>query len=158
MTHEVNSPVSLELLLTRLIDAPREKLFRAWTDPALIVQWFTPAPWKTLRAEVDLRPGGSSLIVMQNPEGQEFPSPGVYLEVVKNEKLVFTDAYTRAWEPAEKPFMTGILTFADEDGKTRYTARVRHWRREDYDAHLGMGFHEGWGKATDQLEALVARI
>ncbi|MBL8397356.1 MAG: SRPBCC domain-containing protein [Candidatus Accumulibacter sp.] len=80
MTHEVNSPVSLELLLTRLIDAPREKLFRVWTDPALIIPCFTPAPWNTLRAEVDLQPGGSSLIVMQNPEGQEFPSPGVYLE------------------------------------------------------------------------------
>ncbi len=72
MTHEVNSPVSLKLLLTRLIDAPREKLFRAWTDPALIVQWFTPAPWKTLCAEVDLRPGGSSL--RESPCGKASPS------------------------------------------------------------------------------------
>jgi len=109
---------AFELVLTRLIDAPREKLFRAWTEPALIVQWFTPAPWKTVRAEVDVRAGGNSLIVMQSPEGQEFPNPGVYLEVVKNEKLVFTDAYTRAWIPAEKPFMTGIITFEDEGGKT----------------------------------------
>jgi uncharacterized protein YndB with AHSA1/START domain len=60
--------------------------------------------------------------------------------------------------PSAKPFMTVILTFEDEGGKTRYTARVRHWNKEDYDTHEKMGFHEGWGKATDQLEELVAKI
>ncbi|MBO9377457.1 polyketide cyclase [Sphingomonas histidinilytica] len=147
-----------ELTLTRLIDAPREKLFRCWTDPELIPQWFCPPPWGVSKAEVDLRPGGSSLIVMRGPDGQEMPNPGVYLEVVPNEKLVFTDAFTRAWEPSEKPFMTGILTFADEAGKTRYTAIVRHWTAEDKAQHEAMGFHEGWGIATDQLEALAKRI
>ena len=113
-----------ELVLTRLIDAPREKLFRAWTDP----------------------------------EGNEFPSRGVFLEVVKNERLVFTDAYVRGWEPSEKPFMTGILTFEDVGGKTRYTARVRHWTVADREAHEKMGFHQGWGQCTDQLAALVAKL
>lgn len=147
-----------ELVLTRIIDAPPEKLFRAWTEPALIVQWFTPSPWITVHAETDLRPGGSSLVVMRNPEGQEFPSRGVYLEVVKNEKLVFTDAYTAAWEPSEKPFMTAILSFEALGDKTRYTARVHHWTVADREAHEQMGFHEGWGKATDQLAELVAAL
>jgi uncharacterized protein YndB with AHSA1/START domain len=147
-----------ELVLTRLIDAPREKLFRAWTDPALLKQWFAPVPWTTASAELDVRPGGASLIVMRDPEGKEFPSRGVFLEVVKNERLVFTDAYVRAWEPSEKPFMTGILTFEDLGGRSRYTARVRHWTVADREAHEKMGFHQGWGQCTDQLAALVAKL
>jgi uncharacterized protein YndB with AHSA1/START domain len=147
-----------ELVLTRVIDASPEKLFRAWTEPELLKQWHTPDPWKTIYAETDVRAGGSNYIVMQSPEGQEFPNHGVYLEVVKNEKLVFTDAYTKAWEPSDKPFMTAILTFEDLGGKTRYTARVRHWTAEDYETHQKMGFAEGWGKATDQLAALVATL
>src|SRR5688500_18528128 len=93
-----------ELVLTRLIDAPREKLFRAWTEPELLKQWFAPLPWTTPHAELDVRPGGSSLIVMRGPDGNEFPSRGIYLEVVPNQKLVFTDAYTEAWQPSEEPF------------------------------------------------------
>jgi len=147
-----------ELVLTRLIDAPREKLFRCWTEPALIKQWFAPLPWTTPHAEMDVRPGGSSLVVMRGPDGNEFPNPGVILEVVKNEKLVFTDAYTKAWEPSAKPFMTAIITFADEGGKTRYTARVLHWTAADRKAHEDMGFHGGWGLCTDQLAALAAKI
>ena len=147
-----------ELALTRLIDAPREKLFRAWTEPELMKQWFTPRPWTTPVIEVDLRPGGSNLIVMRGPDGTEFPNRGVYLEIVKNERLVFTDAYTKAWEPAEKPFFTGIITFEDEGGKTRYTARARHWTVADREAHEKMGFHEGWGQCADQLAELVAKL
>ncbi len=147
-----------ELTLTRLIDASPEKLFHCWTEPKLIVQWFTPPPWKTIRAETDVRAGGSSLIVMQGPDGTEMPNRGVYLEVVKNERLVFTDAYTRAWEPAQKPFFTGVLTFEKQGTKTKYTARALHWTKEDRDAHEKMGFHEGWGIATDQLSALAQKI
>lgn len=147
-----------ELVLTRLIDAPREKLFRAWTEPELMKQWFTPRPWTTPVIEVDLRPGGSNLIVMRGPDGTEFPNRGVYLEIVKNERLVFTDAYTKAWEPAEKPFFTGIITFEDEGGKTRYTARAVHWTVADREAHEKMGFHEGWGICADQLAELAAKI
>ncbi len=151
-------PADRELMLTRLIDAPREKLWRCWTEPKLIVQWFTPAPWQTTHAETDVRPGGASFIVMKGPNGEEMPNRGLYLDVVKNERLVFTDAFVSAWEPSEKPFFTGILTFEDEGGKTRYTARARHWTREDREAHEKMGFHEGWGIATDQLAALAARL
>ena len=147
-----------ELVLTRLIDAPREKLYRAWTDPELLKQWFAPLPWTTPSAKVDVRPGGANVITMRSPEGADFPNHGVYLEVVPNEKLVFTDAYTEAWKPSAKPFMTVILTFEDEGGKTRYTARVLHWTAEDRKAHEDMGFHFGWGQCADQLTELVARI
>ncbi|MCF8151545.1 MAG: SRPBCC family protein [Burkholderiaceae bacterium] len=147
-----------ELSLTRLIDAPRENLFRCWTEPALIVQWFTPPPWKTIHAELDVRPGGSSCIVMQGPDGTEIPNRGVYLELVRNERLVFTDAFTSAWVPAAKPFFTAILNFADEAGKTRYTVQARHWTTADREAHEAMGFHQGWGIATDQLAELAARL
>lgn len=144
-----------ELTLTRLIDAPASKLFDAWTKPELLMQWFCPKPWTVSSAQLDVRPGGSNVIVMRSPEGQEFPNRGVYLEVVKNRRLVITDAYTTAWEPSEKPFMTAIITFEETDGKTKYTALVRHWSEADRKQHEEMGFHEGWGKATDQLEALV---
>ncbi|MCQ8118055.1 SRPBCC family protein [Methylomonas rosea] len=149
---------SRELALTRLIDAPPEKLYRAWTEPALLKQWFCPKPWTVASAELDVRAGGTSIIVMRSPEGQEFPNQGIYLEVVQNQRLVFTDAYTSAWEPSAKPFMTGIVTFAPEDGKTRYSARVLHWSAADRKSHEEMGFHEGWGKATDQLAELVASL
>ena len=147
-----------ELVLTRLINAPREKVYRAWTQPELLKQWFAPKPYTTPIVEMDVRPGGSAYFVMRGPDGKDLPNRGVYLEVVPNEKLVSTDAYVKAWEPSEKPFMTLILTFEDEGGKTRYTARVRHWTVTDREAHEKMGFHEGWGLCTDQLEALVAKI
>jgi uncharacterized protein YndB with AHSA1/START domain len=151
-------PSDRELVLTRLIDAPREKLYRAWTEPELVKQWFAPLPWTTPVVEMDVRPGGSSLIVMRGPDGNEFPNPGIFLEVVPNQRLVTTDAYVRAWEPSEKPFMTLILTFDEEAGKTRYTARVRHFTVADREQHEQMGFHPGWNQCTDQLAALAARI
>lgn len=147
-----------ELVLSRLIDAPRAALYRCWTEPELLKRWFTPAPFTTTVAEVDVRPGGSSFIVMRGPDGVEYPNRGVYLDVVANERIVFTDAYTADWRPSEKPYFTGIITFADEDGKTRYIARGRHWTQEDADAHAKMGFHEGWGAAADQLEALAKTL
>lgn len=147
-----------ELTLNRLIDASPEKVFRCWTEPALITQWFTPPPFATVHAEIDLRAGGANLIVMRSPEGVEMPNRGIYLEVVPNEKLVFTDAYTSAWIPSEKPFMTVTLSFENQDGKTNYTAVARHWSAADCEAHEKMGFHVGWGIATDQLAALAATL
>ena len=94
-------------------------------------------------------------MVMRSPEGNEFPNRGVYLDVVKNERLVFTDAFTTAWEPSEKPFMTVALTFADQGGKTKYTARGQHWSVADREAHEKMGFHQGWVLCTEQLATLV---
>ena len=82
----------------------------------------------------------------------------MYLEVVENERIVWTDAYIGDWQPSAKAFMTGIITLTPEGEKTLYRAVVRHWSDEDKKSHENMGFHEGWGKATDQLEALVATL
>jgi len=161
MNTSPNPPSSIadrELVLTRIFDAPPEKVFRAWTEPELIKQWFAPLPWTTPFAETDVRPGGSNLITMRSPEGEDYPNPGVYLEVVENERLVITDAYTRAWEPSEQPFLTMILTFEDLGGKTRYTARVLHWSVADRERHEQMSFHAGWGQCADQLAELLRRI
>lgn len=151
-----DSSASRELILTRDLDLPAEKLWRGWTDPELLRQWFCPRPWGVSRAELDVRPGGSCLVVMRSPEGQEFPNPGVYLEVVPHRRLVFTDAYTKAWEPAEHPFMTATISFDDlGGGRTRYTACARHWSVADREKHEAMGFHAGWNQALDQLVELL---
>jgi uncharacterized protein YndB with AHSA1/START domain len=144
------------LTLTREIDAPADKLFKAWTTPELMKEWFCPKPWKVSHAELDLRAGGANFIMMEGPAGEQVPNRGVYLEIVQNRKLVFTDAFTSAWVPAEKPFMTGIIAFEDlGNGRTRYTASAVHWTAEDKESHEKMGFHKGWGVATDQLEQIV---
>jgi uncharacterized protein YndB with AHSA1/START domain len=90
---------------------PREKLYRCWTEPALLRRSFAPAPYSTPEARLDVRPGGSNNIVMSDPQGNHMPMHGVYLEVIPNEKLVVTDAYKEAWAPSEKPFMTVVVTF-----------------------------------------------
>lgn len=158
MSFDTTPSSDRDLVLTRIIDAPRQKVFRAWTDAELLKQWFAPLPYTTPHAELDVRVGGANLIVMRGPDGNEFPNRGVYLDVVQNERIVVTDAFTKAWEPSEKPFMTVILTFEEHGGKTKYTALVRHWTTADREAHEKMGFHAGWGKCTDQLEALASKL
>lgn len=152
-------PESLhELSLSRHIAAPRAIVWRCWTEAELIKQWFTPRPWTTPVVEIDLRPGGASYMLFRGPDGEEFPNRGVYLEVVPQQRLVFTDAYVEAWVPSAEPFITAIVTLSDEDGGTRYEARVRHWSPEAMKRHESMGFHDGWGKAADQLEDVAKRL
>ena len=69
------------------------------------------------------------------PDGTEMPNRGVYLEVIPDKRLVFTDAFTRAWEASDKQFMTVVLTFEDLGGRTRYTATVKHWSDADREKH-----------------------
>ena len=145
-----------DLILKRTFNASPDKVFKAWTDPALLKLWFAPLPWTVSKAEADVRPGGTNLIVMRSPEGQEFPGYGVYLEVIKNQRLVFTNAFTKAWEPSEqKPLMVVESTFEQQGDKTSYTARVLHWTIADREAHEKMGFHVGWVTCAEQLAALV---
>jgi uncharacterized protein YndB with AHSA1/START domain len=155
MTQET---LAVPLTLSRLIPVPRAKLWRCWTEPELLKQWFCPKPWGVSHAEIDVRAGGASHIVMQGPDGQEMPTRGVYLEVVPGEKLVFTDAFVRAWKPSGKAFIVATVTFADEAGGTRYQAMVEHWSEADREQHEAMGFHAGWGAAADQLAALAATL
>ncbi|WP_435896187.1 SRPBCC family protein [Oceaniferula spumae] len=146
-----------DLFLIRIFDAPAEKVYEAWTNPVLIKQWFAPHPMALPVAELDVRPGGSSYMVMRGPDGNDMPLHGVYLEVIPNKRLVSTDAYKTAWEPSEKPFLTIDLTFEEFNGRTRYTARTRHWSMEDRVAHEEMGFHQGWNQCADQLADLVEK-
>ena len=145
-----------DLFLKRVVHAKPEKIFNAWTEPALLKQWFAPLPWTVSRAETDVRVGGTNLIVMRSPEGKEYPGHGVYLEVIKNQRLVFTNGFTKAWEPSEqKPLMVVEVTFERQGDITNYTARVRHWTIADREAHEKMGFHQGWVTCAEQLAALV---
>ena len=154
------SPASdRELVITRVIDVPADKLFRCWTTPDLLPQWFCPPPWVVSHAEMDVRTGGNSVITMKGPNGEEVVNPGVYLEVVENRRIVFTDAFTSAWVPSQKPFMVGIVEFQDlGDGTTRYTATARHWSVEDRQMHEQMGFEAGWGIAADQMTAVAKTL
>lgn len=153
-----DTPDDRTLTIARHIAAPPAVLWRCWTEPALITSWFVPPPWTVARAEIDLRPGGTCLVVMRDPEGNEMPNPGVYLEVVPDRRLVSTDAYVRAWVPAARPFMTLDLTFGPANGGTAYRARALHWTKEAREEHERMGFREGWTTTTDQLAALARKI
>jgi len=147
-----------ELVLNRLLDAPKEKLFRCWTDPELVKKWFAPRPFTVSAAKMDVRPGGASVIVMRSPDGQEFPNPGLFLEVVPDRKIVFTDAFAPGFIPAGEPFMVAEITFDDENGKTRYIAKARHWSAAAKARHEEMGFQKGWNQCADQLEELAKTL
>ncbi len=163
----MNSPAqylpypALDLILERVIDIPPELVWRAWTDPAMITQWFTPVPWKTIACEIDLRPGGTFKTEMQSPEGQSFANVGCYLEIIENKKLVWTSAVGPGFRPlvsAPSLAMTAIILLELHGKGTKYTAIALHKDEQDRKAHEAMGFHEGWGKALDQLVAAVKRI
>ena len=145
----------LDLVLERDVDVPRELVWKAWTEPEHLMKWFCPLPWKTVRCKIDLRPGGLFHTVMRSPEGQEFPSDGCYLEVVENERLVWTDMLGPGWRPSAKIDMgfTGILALEARGKGTRYVATALHRDEAGRKQHADMGFHEGWGKALDQLVA-----
>src|SRR5689334_23547774 len=101
-----------ELVLARLMDATPEQLFKVWTTPERFPEWFCPKPWRAEATRQDLRPGGAAETTVYGPDGEVFPNHGIYLEVVPNRKLVFTDAYTEGWVPAEGGgMMTAVLTF-----------------------------------------------
>jgi uncharacterized protein YndB with AHSA1/START domain len=124
-----------DLLLERAVDVPPELVWAAWTVPDHVKQWFTPAPWKTVECEIDLRPGGIFRTVMCSPEGQEINNVGCFLEIIPNRKLVWTVALQPGYRPSNPTF--DIPTFTEES----------------CNEHDRMGFSQGWGKALDQLVA-----
>lgn len=142
----------LDLVLTRDIDASRELLFTIWTRPEHLAHWFVPKPHKVTACELDPRPGGVCNTTF-DVGGTIMQNNGVYLEVIPNEKLVFTDTYSAGWKPAAEPFMTAIVTFEDiAGGRTRYTAVVRHRTAASARTHKEMGFFDGWGAVAAQME------
>lgn len=154
----------LDLVLERVVDVPRELVWKAWTTPEHIKKWFTPAPWTTVACEIDLRPGGIFRTVMRSPEGEEFPNVGCYLEIIENEKLVWTDALGPGFRPSSEPsscgtsYLTAVLILEPHGSGTKYTAIALHSSEEGRKKHEEMGFEEGWGKALDQLVALVKQL
>ncbi len=158
----------LDLTFERIVDVPKELVWQAWTQPHHLKQWFCPLPWTTIDCEIDLRPGGIFRTVMRSPEGQEFPGSGCYLEVVENEKLVWTNALGPGYRPAPTPvaeanaqlefFFTAMVTLAAHGSGTKYTATVIHADEAGCKKHAAMGFKEGWGKALDQLVALAKKM
>lgn len=144
----------LDLVLERVVDLPPDLVWKAWTTPEHLMKWFCPLPWTTVACEIDLRPGGVFRTVMRSPEGQEMsPGEGCYLEVVENERLVWTDALKAGYRPSENPFFTGMILLEPTAGGTKYTAIAMHKDAETARKHAEMGFHEGWGIALDQLVA-----
>ncbi|HPD93760.1 MAG: SRPBCC family protein [Rhodobacter sp.] len=141
-----------DLILTRTVNAPRALLFECWTTPRHLKEFFVPRPHKVVACDLDLRVGGRFNTTFE-VDGAVMENRGVFLEVVPNAKLVFTDTYTEGWKPAPEPFMTAILMLEDaDDGQTRYTAIARHRTPETRARHEAMGFHEGWGTVVTQLE------
>jgi len=158
----------LDLVLERVVDVSKELLWAAWTQPEHIKKWFTPVPWMTVDCEIDLRPGGIFRTVMRSPEGQDFPNEGCYLEVVPNEKLVWTSALGPGYRPimrasgttttCEELYFTAIITLEGHGSGTKYTARVLHGDEASTKKHEEMGFYQGWGTALDQLVAFVKTL
>lgn len=157
----------LDLVLERTLDAPRDLVWKAYTDPNHLKQWFAPKPYEISECELDLRPGGIFRIRMVGPDGFDtgHGNAGCVLEVVDNEKLVWTSALGPEYRPAEmgegcESFpMTAIVTFADAGGgKTRYKAVALHRNAGDREMHANMGFQEGWGTVAGQLEEFARRL
>lgn len=141
----------LDLVLERNIDVPRELVWKVWTTPEHLKHWFCPKPWSVTECELDPRPGGIFRTVMRGPEGQEFPNLGCYLDVVPNERLVFTDALLPGYRPSEKPFFTAILDLYPTGTGTRYVATALHRDEAGRKQHEEMGFHDGWGTVVTQM-------
>ena len=156
---------ALDLVLERTIDVPPDLVWKAWTMPEHLKQWFCPRPWSTVDCTIDLRPGGAFHTVMRSPEGEEFPSTGCYLEVVPERRLVFTSALGPGYRPAaghateEGELMFTAYIILEPHGRgTRYTARVLHGDAPSRERHEAMGFHNGWSAALDQLVELARRM
>lgn len=151
-SRELESDFDLRLAVE--IDAPPERVFELWTTR--LPDWWGPHGMKTRVVAMDLSAGGAFQTVMRAPDGTEIPTRGVFLEVVANRRIVFTDAYEPGWKPAPGHFMTAIIDFAPlPGGRTRLAACARHKSAEDRAAHEQMGFHDGWGESFAKLAALA---
>ena len=141
-----------ELAVERIIDAPPETVFKTWVER--FAEWWAPKPWTTEVLANDMRPGGAFEAVMRGPGGEESPVKGVYLEIVPNRRIVFTNAFTAGWIP-NTPFMTGYFTFEPQGSGATYRAAARHWDEATCSQHEAMGFHTGWAQVAGQLAELA---
>lgn len=151
---------SLDLEISRFVNAPRKKVWQAWTDREILKLWWCPKPWVTEVRALDLRPGGAFHTYMTGPlpDGTtgESDNPGVFLEVIPERKLVATSMLLEGWRPAS-PWIgiTSIFTMEDEGDGTRYVARCLHQNAEAAKKHEEMGFYDGWGTMITQMEEVA---
>lgn len=154
MTNETPANAdSNDLVISRLLRVPRSAIWKAWTDPIHLKEWWCPKPWTTEVRAFDLRPGGAFYTFMSGPDGGTSDTPGSFLEIVPEERIVFTSLLVEDWRPGTPwlPF-TAIVTLKDEGQGTRYVATVMHPDQATRDRHDAMGFADGWGTCIDQLE------
>ena len=144
-----------ELSVTCQINAPPEIVWRVMTER--IAEWWCPKPWRAEIVEQDWRPGGRNAVNMYGPNGEESGGEGVFLEVVPNRRIVFTDAFRSGWIPQE-PFMIGFFELTPDAGGTHYRAGARHWTEAACRQHKDMGFEAGWGAVAAQLAELAEAV
>lgn len=152
----------LDLVLERYVDAPPELVWRAWTEPEHLVKWFTPDPWVTTRCEIDLRPGGAFTTYGHGPDMPEAQHvQGCYLEIVPNKRLVWTTALAPGFRPVtvgEMPAITGMILMEPKGKGTQYRAIALHASEAESRKHEEMGFFDGWGAVTAQLEKVAQKL
>ena len=144
------------LVLERIIDAPRELVFEAWTDPKHMAQWWGPKYFTNPVCELDARPGGAILIHMRGPDGAVYPMTGEFIEVVPPERLVMI---SRAFDEKEGNFLLEDLTtvtFAEQEGKTKLIVQAVVTRAAPEAAGALAGMEEGWNQSLDRLAELLA--
>lgn len=149
-----------DLALERVLGATRDRVWRAWTEPERLKQWWCPKPWRVDECRIELTPGGEFYTLMRGPRpGEEHPVAGCYLHLVPRERIVFTMVMTKGFRPVavDGPFrFTADIRFSDAgEGRTLYRAHVMHALESERDAHAAMGFQEGWATAAAQLDALL---
>lgn len=148
-----------ELTISRVIKAPPAIIWNAWSRPEQLAQWWIPRPMECKVLKLDLRPGGGFETRMREGDGEYQPHvEGCFLDVVPEQRLVWTTALSEGWKPIE-PWLalTAIITIKAEGSNTRYSARVLHKSPEDSRKHEDLGFHPGWGTVIGQLASLVER-
>ena len=144
-----------ELVLTRILDAPRELVFKAWTDPKIVAQWWGPHRFTNPVCELDARPGSAIRIHMRGPDGTVYPMTGTYQEIVEPERIAFTSA---ALDAAGNPMfeMPTTVTFAEEGGKTKQILRTRVIKSTAEAPRYLAGMEAGWTQSLERLTAYLA--
>jgi uncharacterized protein YndB with AHSA1/START domain len=144
-----------EVVITRVLDAPRTLVFQAWTDPRHMAQWWGPRGFSNPVCELDARPGGAWHIVMRSPDGDEYPCNGIYLEVVAPERLVFTSTAT---DQAGRVILDGLTTatFTEHDGKTTLVLRTRMAALVKRAVPMLEGMQAGWTQSLERLADKMA--
>lgn len=151
----------LDLAVARIIRAPRATVWRAWTDPAHLEQWWLPAPTQCRVDRLEARPGGG-FVTRMSEDGETFVPhlDACFLAVESLERLVFTNAVDSSWRPRRPApvAMTAIVTFSDHPDGTHYRMEARHGDPKHRVHHEEIGFSEGWGSVADQLVALAEEM